>query len=275
MSIDAHVHFWKYNSLRHQWITEEMSVLRNNFLPDNLQPLLKSSAINGCVAVQADQSEEETEFLISLSRHHNYIKGVVGWVDISSARLSERLEYFSNFQQLKGFRNIVQAEPDDFLFRKEFIKGISKLSNYNFTYDILIYARQLPMAEAFVENFPNQKFVIDHLAKPEIRSNHFLDWKKNIEKLAEHPNVYCKLSGMVTEANWHSWTVVDFVPYLDTVLNSFGASRLMYGSDWPVCQLAATYKSQLSIVEEYLKQLSKSEKKSIMGDTAIEFYSLH
>lgn len=271
--IDAHQHFWIYNPVRDAWITDEMKFIQRDFLPDHLAAVYKQNDVVGCVAVQADQSEAETEFLLSLANDHTFVTGVVGWVDLLSDTLDERLQHFRSFKKLKGFRHIAQAEPSGFLTSREFNRGIKSLTAKNFTYDILIYPNQLRDAIEMVQNNPKQKFVLDHLAKPIIRNKEFDFWASYIKILAAHPNVYCKLSGMVTEAK-KEWAHEDFRPYLDLVINQFGVSRVMYGSDWPVCLLAATYAEQLSILTKYFESFSESEKHLIMNENATRFYNL-
>ncbi len=275
MRLDSHQHFWKYNPVRDSWINDEMSVIRRDFYPQDLNPLLSQNKIDGCVSVQADQSEEETMFLLEQAEKNSIIKGVVGWVDLRSPAGEDRLQYFSQFKKIKGFRHIVQAEPDDeFLLRKYFCNGIKALKQFNFTYDILIYPKQLNAAIEFVSRFPDQPFVIDHLAKPFIKEGRMDNWEKAMTTLAGFENVFCKISGMVTEANWNTWKQSDFKPYLDLVFEKFGTKRVMYGSDWPVCLVAASYKSQLSIVENYLASFSESEKNEVMGGNAKRIYQL-
>ncbi len=272
--IDAHQHFWKYDPIRDSWITDEMKIIRRDFLPEHFAPILKENKIDGCVAVQADQSESETEFLLDLAKQNSFIKGVVGWVDLLSAKINEQLDYFLQFKMLKGFRHILQAEPKGFMMQKKFLFGLSQLEKHNFTYDILIYNHQLSEAIDLVARFPNQKFVVDHFAKPAIRQNGFESWSKEIGRLASFENVCCKLSGFTTEADWHTWKPQHFTPYFDFALQHFSAKRLFYGSDWPVCLASSTYKNQLNVVEEYISKLSTSEKKQIMGGNAIDFYNL-
>lgn len=272
--IDSHQHFWKYNPIRDAWITDQMKVIQRDFLPQDLAPILKENIIDGCVTVQADQSETETQFLLELAAKNDFVKGVVGWVDLRSDELYKRLEFYSDFKKLKGFRHIVQAEPVGFMRGAEFSKGIGALRQYNFTYDILIYPHQIQDAIWLVSHHPDQKFVVDHLAKPNIREKEFNSWSSQMKELASHTNVYCKLSGMVTEANWDTWTNEDFKPYLDFIINHFGTNRIMYGSDWPVCLLAASYHKQLNILEEFLRTFSSSEIDKIMGENAIRFYNL-
>jgi L-fuconolactonase len=274
MTVDSHQHFWNYDSLRHAWINEEMKIIRRDFSPDDLAPVLKSNKIEGCVAVQADQTEKETTFLVGLARKNSFIKGIVGWTDLRSPGVQARLEYYHQYDEIKGFRHIVQAEPNDFLLDPDFTRGIAALAQYNFTYDILVYPRHLPATITFIEMFPGQSFVIDHLAKPLIKSQITQPWKELIIRIARHENVYCKLSGMVTEADFTNWKTLDFRPYLDTVLEAFGPGRIMFGSDWPVCLVAASYEQQLAIIRNFIDPLSPSEKRAIMGENAARFYHL-
>lgn len=272
--IDSHQHFWKFDPVRDSWITQDMSVIRRDFLPEDLAPILKENGFDGCVAVQADQSVQETKFLIALAEQNHMIKGVVGWIDLRSRDLEQELNFFKAYPVLKGFRHIVQGEPAGFMNDESFRRGVSMLSSFGFTYDLLIYHYQLEEAIDFVRALPDVNIVLDHLAKPSIRTNEIEAWKKNIKTLASFENVYCKLSGMTTEANWANWKSEDFTPYLDVVMNSFGPTRLMYGSDWPVCLLAAGYKEQLKIVQNYIGNLSDSERDHVMGRNAINFYHL-
>ena len=275
MRIDAHQHFWIYNSVRDAWIDDDMEVIRKNYLPKDLLPVLQENNMDGCVAVQADQSINETNFLLKLANENDFIKGVVGWVDLRKENLEEQLEQYVSFKKLKGFRHIVQAEKQvDFLLRDDFCKGVSLLKKFGFTYDILIYPKQLMVAIEFVKRFPEQFFVIDHLAKPNIRERKIGEWEKEIKLIAAFPNVYCKLSGMVTEADWGRWFVGDFKPYIEIVLENFGIDRVMFGSDWPVCLLAATYKQCCEILEENTIHFSEEEKRKLWGENAIRFYNL-
>jgi L-fuconolactonase len=274
-TIDSHQHFWKYNPVNHAWISDDMKVIQRDFLPTDLLPILQQNKIEGCVSVQADQTEEETDFLLELADNHSFIKGVVGWVDLRADNIYERLEHYSQFKKLKGFRHIVQSENDsEFMLRPNFKNGITELGMYDFTYDILIYHNQLEQAIQFVKLFPDQKFVLDHIAKPDIKSGEYALWQTNIKKLALHQNVFCKISGMVTEGEWDDWKPSDFKIYLDTVVKAFGTERLMYGSDFPVCTLAASYEEQLDIVTAYFSSFKTLEKRKIMGDNASKFYNL-
>lgn len=275
-TIDSHQHFWQYNPQKHDWITDDMNVIQRDFLPLDLLPILQQNNIDGCISVQADQTEAETDFLLALSDNHDFIKGVVGWVDLRADTIYERLEHYSQFNKLKGFRHIVQSENDsEFMLRPKFKNGITELGLYDFTYDILVYHYQLEQVIQVVKLFPDQKFVLDHIGKPDIKSGEYGLWQTNIKKLALNQNVYCKISGMVTETEWDDWKPSDFKIYLDTVVKAFGTDRLMYGSNFPVCTLAAAYEVQLNIVTSYFSSFTNVEKKKIMGDNASKFYGLN
>jgi len=275
MRLDAHQHFWKYNPAEYDWINGEMAVLRRNFLPQDLAPLLASEGFDGSVAVQARQSLEETRWLLELSAHNQIIKGVVGWLDLRSPELPAQLHQFAQNPKLVGVRHIVQGEPDDeFMLRPEFRRGITSLRDFNLTYDILIYPRQLPAAIKLVREFPDQRFVLDHIAKPPIAEGRVTPWDRGIQELAQSTNVWCKLSGMVTEARWEAWKPVDFRPYLDVVLNTFGPARLMIGSDWPVCTVSATYHRTMELVSSFICTLTSNEQESILGGNCANFYGL-
>ncbi|HEV2964166.1 MAG TPA: amidohydrolase family protein [Candidatus Angelobacter sp.] len=273
MRIDAHQHFWRYDPGRDGWITEEMAVLKKDFLPQQLIPELAANQMQGCIAVQVDQSEAETLFLLDLASRNEVIQGVVGWVDLCAGNVAERLEFFSKYPKLCGFRHIVQAEPDDrFMLRPSFLRGIESLKEFDFTYDILIYARQLPAAIELVSRYPEQPFVVDHIAKPAIKQKSHRPWDRDLRTLAENTNVYCKVSGLVTEADWQRWSGDDFKPYLDVAFDAFGVDRLMFGSDWPVCLLAARYDEALSIVTDYIRDLSLADQEKMLGLNAAHFY---
>jgi L-fuconolactonase len=274
MKIDAHQHFWQFDPIRDAWISEEMGVIRRDFMPEDLQPILQSADIQGCIAVQADQSETETHFLLDLAQKNDFIQGVVGWVDLRSPKLEARLEYFSQFPVLKGFRHILQGEKPEFMLQKNFIRGIKLLKKYNFRYDVLVFPHHLPAVKEFLQLFDNQPFIIDHLAKPYIKKGEIEAWAKDIKEIAQFENVYCKISGMVTEADWQHWQAQDFKPYLDLVTEAFGNQRLIYGSDWPVCLLAANYTQQLNILKDYFADFSEAEKNQIFGGNAVDFYNL-
>ena len=274
MIIDTHVHFWKYDKIRDAWITDEMKILKQDYLPVHLITTLKRNDVDGCIAVQAGQSEYETHFLVELSKTHSEIKGVVGWVDLLNKNLEERLQFFSQFNIIKGWRHVVQSEPDDFLLRDDFQKGIAALASYNCTYDILIYHHHLKPALDFVSKFSNQKFVIDHCAKPGIGKKNITEWKTLMKEMAQYPNVCCKLSGLFTETKWKEWSAGDFYPYLDAVFEAFGVERLMFGSDWPVILLSGMYVQWKSLLEKYMEKFSEEERLKVFGENAIKFYNL-
>ena len=273
-SIDAHQHFWSYDPVQHSWINDEMADIRKDFMPADLEPVLQANGIEGCVAIQADQTEKETDFLLQLSAENNFIKGIVGWVDLRSAKLEERLEHYTAYKKLKGFRHILQGEEPSFMLQPDFIRGIGLLQQYQFTYDILVYPKHLPAALELVQKFPNQSFVIDHIAKPFIKDGLIDEWKKDMAAIAACPNVYCKISGMVTEANMRKWKQPDFEPYLDAVTELFGINRIMYGSDWPVCLAAGSYESVINIVKKYFAAFSDHEQQLFFGRNAATFYHL-
>jgi L-fuconolactonase len=275
MKIDAHQHFWHYDPVRDSWITPAMEVIRRDFLPNDLQPLLARHGIDGCVAVQADQSEDETRFLLDLAEKHPFVQGVVGWVDLRAEDIRERLAYFSDFRLLKGFRHVVQAEPDElFLLRTEFLSGLRALDEFGFTYDLLIYPNHLPVARECVSRLPNQKFVLDHLAKPYIKQGILDKWKHDLQTLARRENVWCKVSGLLTEADWTHWQREDFRPYLDAAFEAFGTDRVLFGSDWPACLVAGEYDQVVEVVEEYLSDFSEEERAKFWGGNATDVYRL-
>jgi len=275
MIIDSHQHFWKYEPVKHSWINDEMKVLQQDYLPEKLQKIYQENGIDGCLAVQADQSEDETDFLLELSTKYSFIKGIVGWIDLRAENLEERLQHYSQFKIIKGFRHVVQDEPDpNFIIGESFKKGIKLLQEYGFTYDILIFPTQLEATLKLVQEFPEHRFVIDHIAKPEIKKGLVKEWEVLMRKIAGYPNVFCKVSGMVTEADWSNWKYNDFLPYLDVIFESFGANRIMFGSDWPVCLLGGNYESMKSIIDRYIYSFSEEDKQNIMGKNAVKFYGL-
>jgi len=274
MVIDTHVHFWQYDKKRDAWITDKMKTLQQDYLPQTLAGTFRRNGIDGCVAVQVDQSELETLFLKELAGSHEMIKGVVGWIDLQSEKLEERLHYFSQYRIIRGWRHIVQAEADDFLLRPAFQEGISLLQPYNYTYDILIYPRQLRSALEFVSKFPEQKMIIDHCAKPDIAGKKIDDWAALMSEIANHSNVYCKLSGLFTEAKWKEWRPAEFYPYLDVVFKVFGTDRLIYGSDWPVILLSGIYVQWKSLLEKYMEHFDEEEKEKVFSGNAAKFYNL-
>jgi L-fuconolactonase len=275
MRIDAHQHFWIYSPERHAWIDDSMQAIQRDFLPEHLAPVLNHNGIDGCVLVQVDQTEEETGWFLQLADANNFIKGVVGWVDLQALDIEKRLEHFTQYPKLKGFRHIVQGETDpQFLARPAFRNGIRHLARFNFTYDILIYPHQLKAAIDFAAAFPQQRFVLDHLAKPYIKQGLIEEWHGDLKKLAALDNVCCKVSGLVTEADWQQHKQQDFVPYIEAAVETFGMDRLMFGSDWPVCLVAASYEQVLHIVQEFFKSYSETEREKFFGLNATQFYNL-
>jgi len=275
MVIDSHQHFWKYEPVKHSWIDDDMSSIRRDFLPSDLKKVYSENGIDGCVAVQADQTLGETDFLLSLANENDFIKGVVGWVDLRAKNVDEVLEEYHPKKKIKGWRHVVQGEADhNFLVRKDFLRGVSFLEKYDYVYDILIFPHQLGATLEFVKQFPHQRFVIDHIAKPYIKDGFFEGWAVLMKEIAKHENVHCKLSGMITEADYNTWTPQQIIPYMDWVLKSFGAERIMYGSDWPVCLVAGNYTKVKDLVVNFIKTLSETEQKKIMGENAINFYNL-
>ncbi len=272
--IDAHQHFWQYNPVRDTWIDDRMDVLKQDFHPQDLRPMLEAHGFDGSVAIQADQSICETIFLLDLADQHTFIKGVVGWIDLVAKDVAIQLEIISAREKLVGLRHIAQAEPPGFYDLPDFRAGLGHLAHYHLRFDLLIYADQLAAAIRLVEDFPNQQFVLDHMAKPRVDRLPDKTWSDQIKELASSPNVCCKISGMLTEVPDFQWKNVNIEPYLDTVLEAFGPDRVLYGSDWPVCLLAATYAEQLFTIEEYIKKLSKNEQKLIMGLNASRVYRL-
>lgn len=273
--IDAHQHFWKYDPVRLSWITDDLSTIKRDFLPEDLAKVYKENGIGGCVAVQAEQSLAETDFLLDLAKSHSFIKGVVGWIDLRAKDLGQQLEAYEGQTRLKGFRHIVQDEKDpNFLLRPDFKKGIGLIGKKGYTYDILVYPHQLGAVLEFVREFDEQPLVIDHLAKPYIKDGFFDGWAALMTEIAKCEHVYCKLSGMVTEADWANWDPSQFIPYIDHVLHAFGPGRTLFGSDWPVSLLAADYGQVKRLVTDRIETLGPSEQLAIMGDNAKKFYNL-
>ena len=274
--IDSHQHFWQFDPVRDGWITWEMQAIRRDFLPDHLHPLLEEGGIDGTVLVQADQSETENEFLLGLADAYDFIKGVVGWVDLRHPEVEGRLSHYKTFPKMKGFRHVLQGENDRALMlNPNFKRGIGALASYGYTYDILIYPDQLGYSRELVAAFPDQPFVIDHIAKPHIKDRYITEeWRSAIHAVAAYPNVFCKISGMVTEADWHHWKPEHLRVYIDTVVEAFGTARILYGSDWPVCLVAATYGQVLQVVKDYFADFSADEQAAFFGGNAINFYKL-
>ena len=276
MTIDAHHHLWKYNAAEYGWITPEMRVIRRDFLPQDLEPLMHHFDIEGTVVVQARQTLEETTWLLDLAGQHSLIRGVVGWVPLTDgAGVKRSLERFAGNHKLRGIRHVVQDEADPrFILRKDFNEGVGVLREFGLRYDVLIFERQLPAAIEFIDRHPNQTFILDHVAKPRIKDRVLSPWDGNMRELAKRQNVYCKLSGMVTEADPQSWTPQELQPYIDVVLAAFGPRRIMYGSDWPVMLLAGDYARWYRTVNLAIAKLSKAEQDRIMGGTSAEAYGI-
>lgn len=272
MRLDAHQHFWSYDAAQYPWIPPG-SPLHRSWLPDDLAVLQKPLGLDGSIAVQARQVVEESDWLLSLADKSANVKGVVGWVDLRSDRVEADLERLAKHPKFVGVRHVVQEEPDDdFMLGREFQRGISKLAAYGLTYDLLIYPKQLAAAIRLAENFPAQPFVLDHIAKPPIKAGTIEPWAKQIRRLAQLPNVHCKVSGMLTEADHQAWKPEQFRPYLDVVFDAFGPSRLMYGSDWPVCLFAGSYEQSFRLVDVYARGLSDHERVGLFGGNAAAFY---
>jgi len=275
LQIDSHQHFWNYDPVKYSWIDDQMAVIQKDFLPADLEPVLKNNGFDGCITVQSDQSEKENEFQLANAEAHDFIKGVVGWVDLQSVLVEERLDYYQQFEKLKGFRHVLQGEPQrDFMLRPAFLQGISLLKRYSYTYDILIFPDQLVYTADFVSRFPDHPFVIDHIAKPNIKNQQIGEWEKGIRKIAKFENVFCKVSGMVTEADWQLWKPADFYACLHVIVEAFGMDRLMFGSDWPVCKVAAGYEQVVAIVKDYFSAFSKAEQEKFFGENALKFYNI-
>jgi L-fuconolactonase len=275
MHIDAHQHFWIYNPAEYDWIDASMSALRRDFLPADLKPELDGSEFQGSVAVQARQTLEETRWLLELAEGSPSILGVIGWADLRSPEIRSQLKTLARNPKLVGIRHIVQSEPNDrFLLQPEFLRGIATLEEFDLAYDILIYTKHLSIAAEFVERFPRQRFVLDHLAKPPIKSGQINSWTNGIRRLAEFPNVFCKLSGLVTEADWQHWQPEQIVPFLDVAFESFGPDRLMIGSDWPVCLVAASYERAVEVVKTYFQAKSGECREAVLGGNAKRFWRL-
>jgi L-fuconolactonase len=273
--LDAHQHFWKYSPEDYGWINDEMAALKRDFLPCDLEPLLAASGFGGCIAVQARQSLEETRWLLELAERNDFIKGVVGWADLCSAELPDQFERFARHPKLVGVRHVVQDEADDeFMLRTEFRRGIARLAEFELAYDLLIHPRHLPVAAKLVGEFPKQRFVLDHIAKPAIADGLMQPWERGLRELAKFENVYCKLSGMVTEARWRQWSAKDFKPYLDVVFEAFGAERLMMGSDWPVCTLSGDYADVMGIVLKWMETIPTVARDGVLGLNCARFYGI-
>jgi L-fuconolactonase len=275
MRIDSHQHFWLYSPAEHTWMSDEMGGLKRDFLPEDLQPLLKANGFDSCIAVQACQTLEETRWLLKLAEKHAFIEGVVGWVDLRSTDLPNQLKIFAAYPKFVGVRHMVQVEPDDeFVLRAEFINGIAQLKQYDLTYDLLLHPKHLRVAAQLVQKFPEQPFVLDHIGKPRIAEGLLSPWQEDLRALASAQNVWCKLSGMVTEAKWNQWKPADFTPYFDSVVEAFTPERLMIGSDWPVCLLSGSYASTMQIAIDYVRQFPPAVQAGVLWENCARFYGV-
>ncbi len=277
MQIDTHQHFLNYyeDAQHYDWISDEHRILKRNFFPGDLLPELGKAGVDVTIAIQARQNLQETQWLLDLAIKYPWIVGVIGWVDLRAKKINQQLKKFAAYKKFKGVRHVIHDEPDDkFILREDFQYGISLLQSYNLTYDLLVFPRHLAASKQLVKKFPEQRFVIDHIAKPSIKTGELSNWQADIEAIAKYKNVYCKLSGMVTEADKQHWQAKDFTPYLDILFSAFGKDRLMYGSDWPVCLLAASYQQQYNLLYNYLQQFSPSIQAKVWGENAIKFYRL-
>ena len=274
LKIDAHHHIWDYDPVQHAWIDDTMAVIQRSFTPADMEPLLQEAGIDGTVLVQVNQNLRENMVFTEAAEANPFIRGVVGWVDLLAADLEDQLDELRDLPKLKGFRHIAQAEPADYLSRSEVVRGIRQLGKNGFTYDILIKPHQMEAAIELVRTCPAQPFVLDHIAKPYIKAGEIDTWRKLMNTLGAMDNCYCKISGIITEADWHSWTAEQIRPYLDVALEAFGSRRLMFGSDWPVCLVAGSYREVVNLAADYVKNLSVQEQQDFWGGNAIRFYGL-
>jgi len=273
--IDAHHHLWKYNDRDYTWMSGAMESLRRDFLVADLSEAIRSGGVSGTVVVQARQTVEETEWLLSLAEANDRIRGVVGWVPLVDAGVASHLERFARHSKLRGMRHVLHDEPDDgYMLRADFNLGVALPKEFGLTYDILIFERHLPQTLEFVDCHPNQVFIVDHIAKPRIKDHLLSPWRERIQELAKREHVYCKISGMLTEADWKRWTPEELKPYFDTVLSAFPPARLMFGSDWPVLTLASGYATWAQMFRQAIAELSATERQRISEGTAIEAYRL-
>ncbi len=275
MRVDAHQHFWKYSPETHDWINDEMKVIRKDFGPTELGAILQANNINGCVAIQADETEKETSFLLEIADKHPFVKSVVGWMDLLVDDPAERLHHWKKYKKLAGFRAIMQGQEDSkYLTNSLFQKNVQLLVAADLTYDLLVFHDQFPSLIRFVEKLPDNRMILDHIGKPDIKNKQIKQWKDNIRILAQHPGIYCKLSGMITEADFKHWTYEDLKPYMEIAAEYFGIDRICFGTDWPVCLVAGTYTEVVSIMHKFSEQLNTSEKEKLMGGNTIKFYKI-
>lgn len=275
MKLDAHQHFWEYNPQEYPWMKAGSEALKTNYLPKDLKPLLDSIGFDGCISVQARQMTKETDWLLGLAREHDFIKGVVGWVDLCSEEVGNQLESYKNQKMFLGVRHVLEDEPDDdFMLQESFKRGLSLLADYGLTYDLLIKPRHIQNAIKIVEEFPQQPFVVDHIAKPLVKDGILSPWREDIRELANHKDLYCKVSGITTLAAWGAWTAEQFTPYLDVIFDAFGPDRLMIGSDWPPSTLSGEYAKVMGIVIEYCRQFDAATQDKVLGGNCADFYGV-
>ncbi|UFH32223.1 amidohydrolase family protein [Chryseobacterium sp. C-71] len=276
MIIDSHVHFWKFDPVRDAWISNEMAAIQKDFLPEDFSFYLNENRIDGCVAVQASQSDEETDFLVNLAKENPFIKGVVGWIDLTltSDKLEQSLQNYQFEKLIKGFRHIAEGEEIGFLLQKNVLNGISALHKYNYTYDILLRQDQLLDAVKLSEKLPDQPFILDHCGKPDLKTNDLKEWKSNISELAKNHNIYCKISGLLTQGNWNNINEKSIFEILDFIFSQFGIKRLVFGSDWPVILLGGNYALWVELISKYVSQFSKEEQELFFSGNAVKFYKL-
>lgn len=272
--IDSHVHFWNFDPIRDNWITEEMGIIRNDFMPNDILNTYQEIGIEGCIAVQANQSETETQFLLDLAAKNKMIKGIVGWTDLKAKNLPERLDYWKKFDLIKGWRHVLQAEEDNFILDDCFAEGVKTLNQFGYTYDLLCYHTQLKSIIKLVDKLPEQPLVLDHCGKPDVKTQNLKTYEENIKTLAQNKNVNCKISGLLTEADWLNFTEKQIFNCLDIIFKHFGVNRIMYGSDWPVVLVSRPYTDWFKLVQKYLTQYSEDEKLKIFSGNAERFYGL-
>ena len=273
--IDTHHHCWNYSAKEYDWISDDMKAIRKDYLPVDLLKEIKAAGVDGAVSVQARQTVEESDWLLGMAEKNDFLKGVVGWVDLRGKGVDKDLERLAKHKKFKGVRHVVQGEPDDnFILGAAFNEGIKKLLKYDLRYDILILEKHLKPSIAFVDKHPKQGFILDHIAKPRIKERVLSPWRENMLELAKRPNVYCKISGMLTEADWKKWSAADLAPYFDTTLQAFGPKRLMLGSDWPVMLVAGKYKQWVEMVKQVVSRYSAAEQDRILSKNAVEAYKL-
>jgi L-fuconolactonase len=275
MRIDAHQHFWNHDPIKHFWINDDMKVIKRDFSPGDLAPLLKESKFDGTIAVQADETMAETTFLLDLARKNDYIKAVVGWVDLRKEAVEEDLLMLKSQQKLAGFRCIMQGTEDEaYLKNSVFLKNVSRLTQFDFTYDLLVFHNQMESLVRFTDKLQDNRLILDHIGKPDIKNKQIKQWKEQLRILSSNPNIYCKLSGMLTEADHQRWTYDDIMPYMETAAEYFGVDRLCFGSDWPVCLLAGSFKQVHDVVDRFVEQLNTTEREKIFGTNTAAFYKI-